>query len=1696
MKLVPNMEVKLETWKNKLLDLGKRNRLLNCRDTKRSNLRIKKPEIYDLWDSFVIQENPIEFSYIEEEFKYRDDDNALSEPAGSQASLFINDYEEKTLLNNGVITNQTLKEQQKTLRNLRNKAKIANEEQGINILYLSFGFVRWSESEHSDQYFDAPLILVPVELNWESITSPFILSLHEDEIVVNPTLLYKLENDFGIKLLEFDHDGSIEDFFASVSSIIEKNHWELIFEVSLGLLSFLKINMYKDLEQHKEMIFQNPIVRALCGDASALICDLSNIEDYDHDAQTPSTIFQVVDADSSQQDAIVCAKKGISFVLQGPPGTGKSQTITNIIAECLAEGKKVLFVSEKMAALDVVYRRLTSAKLNDFCLILHSHKANKKETLAQLGSVLNMTKDRASLSDDAMQNLDMLHADRDKLNEYVAAIHSPIQPLNKSIYEVNGYLANLQSYDDIIYALNGVETITQREFNYINIALTRIADVIGKMSNDFKLNPWYSANVDTVTNELRHDIGAYLNKLLPKTIKAVNLCDEITETFHFEFDTSIIGLRRIISFLDHASHSPKIPVAWIIDADMDLLFGEISNCTQCQMEYQSLANKVTKLISDISVGDSRFDISGCTALVTQNQVRGLTEYLNSHIREVDYFAVWKGLNNPNQIQSVFENAKEKITEYMALRGKILAEYEKDIFSIDYTGILRRFKSEYTSVFKIINHKYKEDKRLLIGLHRELIKKLTDISIVTTLNDLRRVEELKSWIDENAGSLTATFSSLYTAENTDFGRIEKMMTAYAQILETLVLLERLGVVIASVDDKEVDLQHHYEYLYNGITTDWQAVRKALNWAVEFREDAKTLRISEAYIKAICCDTETIQNSGKYSGQIADLLSDISKDFSWFTSLFESDVFLCEMRMPALVDRVEQCMNGLAALEEWIDFRSARKECRTIGIGDYVDKIEALDIPVGHIIPVFRKRFYRLWLDKILPNYPIVANFRRRSHEHIIKDFVTLDKLQFSIAKARIRSKLINDLPSTERFTSGTDEISVLKRELNKQRRIMPTRRLFKEIPNLILRLKPCLMMSPLSVSLFLEADSFMFDTVIFDEASQVCTENAVGAISRGLQVVIAGDSKQLPPTNFFATTTADSDFDVDEDNDEYDDTNAYESILDEAALLPERTLLWHYRSRHEHLITFSNAKIYKNNLITFPSNIEKAADVGVEYVHVTNGFYDRGGKKGNVIEAAKVADLVFEHMNNFPNRSLGVIAFGEVQQQAIDTAIRKKRLENQRYEDFFNEDREEPFFTKNLENVQGDERDTIIFSIGYAKDAAGKMHMIFGPLSKSGGERRLNVAITRAKLNVKLVGSILPTDIDTDRVSADGPKLLRSYIDFAINGPSVLLREITACDVAEHDSPFEESVYNFLDRKGYKLATQVGCSGYRIDMAVKHPTFNGRYVLGIECDGAAYHSARTARERDRLRQAVLEDMGWTIYRIWSTDWIKDPITEGNRLLQTVEAAIRESEIIPSFQEDEYSEKDESSPDDFMTLERKAKTKDQIENPYGFTTPKKTDFSSLPHDKFGYLQIFDCIELLVNNEYPIHYELLCQKLSSLLGREKATSVVRREVDYALQQMKFRVKRIDDFLYPAEYDSVQPRILNNRQVKHIGIDEFAAAIIIIAEKCIGATRESLITETMRAYGFARSGSSITTALNEAYEKLLSVGKIKEVDGKTIVN
>ena len=1862
-----DMDSRVDAWKKKLLDLGKRNRLLNHRDTKRGSIRIVSPSSLALWQSFVEEESPIVFSYINEESEFDD--------AGDGGQKI-------EVVNGNVETNKTLPEQQKTLRSLRNKARSFSNEQGVNALYLAFGFLNWKESPSSMQFIQSPLILVPVYLQWESITSPFELRLHDDEIVINPTLAYKMENDFGVTLPPFESGDSPADYFNTLNRLVASQGWSVEQGTCLTLLSFLKINMYNDLEKHRESISEHPVVRALAGDASGLTVDVSALDGYDHDASTtPADSYLIVDADASQIDAIECAKMGASFVLQGPPGTGKSQTITNIIAECLADGKKVLFVSEKMAALDVVHRRLKDAGLDDFALVLHSYKANKKDVLDQLGRSLELSDNKVKLADEAYRSLDQLLSDRKRLNDYSSQLHEIIAPLNKSIFDANGEIAECCDVEDIVFSVDDVRNVSSGTYLSMCGVLNRYGSVLNSMHEDIEENPWHDTVLTFVGNELSHDLVSkdVICKFKLRAILA--LSDEAAEHFGIEAE-SLPSLKNAAAALGSASRSPKVLASWIESEDLDSLASE---CEVWDGKRKSLYGLLDEIeIVRRELGEKRLWTDGGVRLSNDDLGELLAEYsrdLEVKLRTNEILGVWRKTESAERVKAVLAELKghadhlaesrqrsrksfardieqidylpvqqrfdsrydrdflekrgsyltdrsdlknvvllkstvlhsnkdtllaleeacrladhrawaeesPELSELSALEEEIASTCEAEINQISYNEIYLRYKTTSSSFAKIFNSQYKSDRSIVGSLMKGLSGKPSDDQVLSVLSMLRRRDELlvwrdssprwaelcslesalrnqfsddvfsldyrsifqryrdeyddaftetclqyeadlslfesyiipgtsidrqivvdeitllsdisgeRRWFEENDESLKRLLGDCYLREETDFDSLDSACRTFALLCRCDVACRDALSLLASSKAEHASFLQKYGPDYVGICSDWGALISKIKWAQDFSTVvvAEGITVTRDFVVRSCEDRDFATHCGDLKVRIESALEDVEKTVAWFANLFEADSGVGGMPVSRLLDKLEACSENLEALEEILDYRKVRADCDVLGLGDCIAALEAAEIPHDRIIPVFKKRFFRLWLDSVLPDYPAVASFRHRTQEELIEEFRDLDKRQMSIARSRVKAKLINALPSLDRFTSGYDDVRILQREMGKKRRIMPIRRLFSAIPGLITTLKPCLMMSPLSVSLFLESDLYRFDTVIFDEASQVCTENAIGAIFRGKQVIVAGDSKQLPPSNFFAASTSDDGFDSDEEvNDGAYDVGAFESVLDEASMLPARTLLWHYRSRHEHLIAFSNAKIYRSRLVTFPSSIDRAPDFGVEYEYVQNGSYDRGGRKGNVLEAERVAELVFDHFRRNPERSLGVIAFGSVQEYAIDAAVRKMRLRNQEFEQFFNEELEEPFFIKSLENVQGDERDTIIFSIGYAKDSNGVMRMQFGPLSQSGGERRLNVAVTRAKYNVKLVGSILPTDIVAERVSSEGPKLLKSYIDFAMRGPKALEDELTVPDSVEFDSPFEESVFDFLNSKGYRVATQVGCSGYRIDMAVKHPTLDGRYVLGIECDGATYHSARTARERDRLRQDVLEGMGWRIYRIWSTDWIKSPVTERNRLIDAVERALSEYvERRSTFERGNRMETAADSDDvSYEIVEERELSVSEIENPYGFDKMEDPDFSTLPRDCYGYLSLDDCIELLVRQQFPLHKDIAAQKLCSLFGKERAGKAVKNSIEQALGRMSSVVEK-DGFLYPSEYESVPAYGSYGRQIKHISLDELCSAMLRVCELRVGLTEEALVEETARAYEFKRIGVNIKEALSNAYKRLSDEGILSKIDGRIVL-
>ncbi|MFI3175037.1 MAG: DUF4011 domain-containing protein [Bacillota bacterium] len=2417
-----NIDKKIDFWKKKLLDSGKRNRLIHFKETKRSNINILEPSIYTLYNAIVNEEKELSFSYPVE-VSIEPDNNIFQTSSDETKKMEIE------VVQGDISTNQSITEQQKTLKSLRNRARTALEEQGVNILYLAFGFLTWKETVGSAQVLKSPLILVPVRLSIASMTSPYKLNLHDDEIVFNPTLKHKLENDFNIELPEFDSNvHEIESYIVEIEKFFSQLHWKVDMDVSLSMFSFLKINMYMDLHNHADMLNEHFVVKALCGDVTEVMGIPAGLNHYDHDrSEKPIDVYQTVDADASQQDAVVLADKGVSFVLQGPPGTGKSQTITNIISQSLATGKKVLFVSEKMAALDVVFNRLSSVGLSDFCLSLHNHKVNKKEILNNLSETLSLEKIKTK--EESLYLLDTLAKKRALLNEYVEELHIVREPLQKSVYEVNGLLAKLIDIPDVLFRFDNIENVSIEEFRNFEYLLRNLAKTMGELSVDPDSNVWRGSVITHATHEIRQDIEHKAMNIMNAIHTFENKSDFIFETLMFqntivfenltnlkelfelcqgayaipkewlekEYRDSIVALvdefadknktydtameyienRNQLELLEIDFSGKKKKVSSILENLKNCLTGEgydsISQIFNCRQNVKSdiysgetviepilrISDEITEKLG-MSSGKTLKELVDITEslcalnqplLVTQlwfhdikgNGIESTLLDLNSKIREltmkkeecisieqsldfsplVSYFKTMSQTINPMElvqlnlsaIQDIIHNGlgefiylknqmyklsqiedrlpkanietvnqilhftkqcetlmcpadewfkeggvesaekfsallelkintyntllaevleeytpsilsidskailggfdnkytlfykllmsayrkdkvmirshekminnqfsdekfkttsqtttaielaqsklatirnmikngleellylknqvykfsqidnlflqynienlnkivrfinqcemftsatdewfregglesvetflallESKLNIYNALSREVLEEYDSSVLLIDSRAMLSRFESKYTSFYKILLPDYRKDKATIDSFRKIsgnkisdseivfLLKKLIEIleleeflsysnldakrylgelfdgkntqvhtvsqnikifkyiqsmvknqfsdtlknilmkhetfesygisvegitgrissekfelflkvlfghsaeivdfgemngvanqfleycnlsecvtqvvdkveiestnnadcfgefhtgvitnaektarEIVSLLKKIEEIAELEKFlgqsnvdakrylgglfegentqidvinksittfkyiqntlenqfseelknilmknetfesygvsteeitkkvsseklelfmrvffgessetiefekIDErinqfleycnlaesvtkltdkmemNSKQYSSCFGELYTGEDTDVEQIKAMIERFQKAMncfvdtptkeveqlilsgenvgafetqimflkddidceslknvsalfsaddyatldiadirqrsqEVAVLVQALENEIGCftneaedillyqtyedcisnlelIDRMKSEFDHNHSRLaedlgsyFEGIQTKWEELKKTLDWLEQFSKHIDTTDLNVQFINNVISLAHKKDFEDLLSN-IDEFIGDCGEDFEWFNALFEATYQVIDLPYNVVTAKLNRCIENLHGLEEWIDFKNTQIQCNKSGLADVVAVLLEERIPHTYVIDSFKKRFYKLWQDAIANASPAISQFRRKTQDEIIEAFQKYDLEQMKIAEFRIRELLLSELPELDDSTAPYGDVAILKRELLKKRKIMPIRKLFAKIPSLLLTLKPCLMMSPLSVSLFLNSEVYDFDLVIFDEASQVCTENAIGAIMRAKQVVIAGDPKQLPPTNFFATTTTkDSGYDSDEsEEDEDEDDGDFESILDEMLItFPERTLKWHYRSKNEDLITFSNIKIYNNSLMTFPATIESSSGHGVEYVYVEDGIYDRGGKKHNLMEAKKIAELVFEHFKLSNHRSIGVITFSSSQQQAVEDAITKLRLENPIFEPYFNEDRKDAFFVKNIENVQGDERDVIILGIGYGKDASGVMYMNFGPLSRAGGYRRLNVAITRAKYNLKLVGSIRPTDIRLGNTSSDGVKMLRSYIEFAISGREVLRNEILHTQVVDLDSPFEEAVYDFLVAKGYRVSTQVGCSGYRIDMAVHHPTLDGRFVIGIECDGAMYHSSRTARERDRLRQTILEDMGWTFHRIWSTDWIKDSTKEGKLLVDAIERAI-----------DNYVDVIDEKLEQSTEIADQTNSKLQHEE-YAYTI-EMTDGDSSAKMRFApYIEadiqtvlssqnneienICDALTLVIAIEYPIHYDLLCKRVASITGNQKATVKVREKVDFALRVLGdvFVVK--DTFYYPKDYVDVVAKMHVEGQVQrpihYISHEEIGVAMMNVVSASFGISKDDLFRVLAKEFGFQRVGTNITNTFDVVFQELLTIQKISFLENRVMM-
>ena len=578
----------INAWKKKLLDLGRRNKLISYKDSKTATVRVVAPSIGELYD-LITDGKELSFPCVINKPKILDI-FALQEGKSDEDS--------DTIVKGDLSTDKETKDLQRVLKRIREKSKESIEERGINALYIAFGLLKWTENDNSSQEIMSPIILVPVKLTIASLTSPYVLSAHEDEIVLNPTLAYKMQNDFGIELPEFDatKDSPIEGFLQSVREMVNVKGWIVEDCACLGLFSFQKVNMYKDLDMNEELLKANPIVSALAGEENmpAIPEEFNN---YDHDTRVkPIDTFQVVDADSSQQDAILLSKSNVSFVLQGPPGTGKSQTITNIISEALADGKKVLFVSEKMAALQVVYNRLADVGLSDYCLALHNPKANKKEMLNELSNSLSINRTR--VREEAISQLTFLERKRQQLNNYHKELHTPCSELKITIFYANGELSKLEDTQDVIFEIADIEKIDKSELDDRLFLLSELSKTIGKKTEEYVNNVWRGSCVETVTNSLRQDIDFNVSKLLPLLKDSQSIIEYCGRTLFCTTSANLQGLSVLAQYLEIAGRSPIIPKEWVLSTDLQNLETDISTFKMLVTSYNEQFLNVAHLYID------------------------------------------------------------------------------------------------------------------------------------------------------------------------------------------------------------------------------------------------------------------------------------------------------------------------------------------------------------------------------------------------------------------------------------------------------------------------------------------------------------------------------------------------------------------------------------------------------------------------------------------------------------------------------------------------------------------------------------------------------------------------------------------------------------------------------------------------------------------------------------------------------------------------------------------------------------------------------------------------------------------------------------------------------------------------------------------------------------------------------------------
>ncbi|MDV0444911.1 hypothetical protein MmiAt1_04580 [Methanimicrococcus sp. At1] len=1429
-----DVKLELELLRQKLLDLSLMNNLLNYTPSKKRTVEIKNENIAEIYDILVVQEKTMRFKADPNAVKKtkKGEENADSAAADDdEESGFLKGLmKRKEGKENSVVGLETpyhADELEERLFYTNNQSLAVFEEQGYPILYMAVGFLKWTDG--SKKFFKAPLVLIPVEFKRVGPKRRFTVQWTGDDIFASITLKAKLL-EFGLELPEFfgaDDKGAVEFYLKAVEDLIsDKKEWEIVREANIDFYNFKKFVMYKDLDPKIWPEGHGPETHPLINQVfnpSAENYDGGFAENEVDLKLSTDSVYHIVNADSSQISVIEDVKNGKNLVVEGPPGTGKSQTITNLIAELLMSGKSVLFVSEKMAALQVVKKRLDTIGLGDMVLEMHSHKAQKKAVLDELDRTLKRSQPAEKNYAQDLADLENL---KYELNEYAKTLSQTVGPIGHTVYDIYGIREDVTHYFNSSkrkmahIEFNAPEKWDRKQWAEAVSILEKIGDALHSVGG-VKENPWRDVQPGIILPPDLQDIERILEDAAHRAKTINDSVDEIVAETGLEAPSSLNELDEFLNQIKTFQNAPKI--------SRDVLKNQSIKERSTQKELMKKARRYSELEQMIE------------------------EIFTSQIFETDIDAYLKKAGKLLKfMDSGFKDSKTGILNcYIKRVDKSDAELKKDVLLVQEFNDLER---------ELENSKHKAI--MLFGAHWE-----------AGLADPARLEAFYDWI--------VLFDVLESS-----GRVTE---------NTYVCIEN-GVNGSALESAIENIRIEKEYLDI-------ALMKLAN-SVGADPD---LFFNEKFVKEILPEKESKaeiaapENVAEDGGLIKVEEPDDPEEAvkipqkRKFELTESGNVFRDTLTAKQLNNILHVWNTELSSLVLWSQFLLYREKCAETIAAPMVPYINENEILPEDLIQTFKGNYADGVLRAEFMKKRVLSTFIKEVHENKIQKFSELDEKVIVKNRERVNIEIYRRMPQIYVGASRESEAGVLLNEFNKKKAHMPIRRLMSSAGGLIQKIKPCFMMSSLSIAQYLEPQNTSFDVVIFDEASQVRPEDALGALLRGRQVVVMGDSKQLPPTTFFENLL-EADDEYNEDASFYSDVESVLNICKRS--FPYKTLRWHYRSRHESLIAVSNNEFYGNHLYVYPSPLHADKNMGLQFRHVKNSVYERGKTGVNREEARVVAQEVMRHFIQFPDKTLMVGTFNVKQQEAIQKEVESLVKSSPGFEKYFTNEKGENFMVKNIETIQGDERDVIFVSIGFGFDQEGRLSKNFGPLNRDGGERRLNVLFTRAREKCVIFSNFTSIDLHVGDDDPAGLRVLKSFLEYAETKEFVSKTP----EYEPDEVTFDESVATFLRENGFTIHQKIGCAGYKMDMAIVNTEIPGHYIIGIECDGPQYFNSRVARDRDRLRRDVLAGLGWQLYRVWSTDWYLNPQKARKNLLEAIEKAKENAKKIESPVEFEFDDEE--------------------------------------------------------------------------------------------------------------------------------------------------------------------------------------------------